>query len=68
MTNTGPATTTERRAGVLVRLHDFGTGRPYLVDGVSVHDVNGADFKDPDPSGGILFAVQGRRSPPASTG
>ncbi|MFE0193512.1 hypothetical protein [Streptomyces sp. NPDC058989] len=63
VTNTGPVTTTERRAGVLVRLHDFGTGRHYLVDGVTVHDVNGADFKDPDPSGGILFAVQGTARP-----
>ncbi|MER7155276.1 hypothetical protein [Streptomyces lydicus] len=34
VTNTGPATTTERRAGFLVRLHDAGTGRHYLVDGV----------------------------------
>ncbi|UZJ32911.1 right-handed parallel beta-helix repeat-containing protein [Streptomyces endophytica] len=63
VTNTGPATTTDRRAGVLVRLHDFGTGHHYLVDRVSVHDVNGADFKDPDPSGGILFAVQGAARP-----
>ncbi|MFG2895099.1 hypothetical protein [Streptomyces sp. NPDC048248] len=63
VTNTGPATTTDRRAGILVRLHDFGTGRHYLVDGVDVHDVNGADFKDPDPSGGILFAVQGSAVP-----
>ncbi|MEV0375554.1 right-handed parallel beta-helix repeat-containing protein, partial [Streptomyces sp. NPDC050636] len=63
VTNTGPVTTTDRRAGVLVRLHDFGTGRHYLVDGVDVHDVNGADFKDPDPSGGILFAVQGAAKP-----
>ncbi len=63
VTNTGPATTTERRAGILVRLHDAGTGRHYLVDGVSVHDVNGADFKDPDPSGGILVAVQGSAKP-----
>lgn len=53
----------ERRAGILVRLHDFGTGRHYLVDGVTVHDVNGADFKEPDPSGGILCAVQGAAKP-----
>ncbi|MFJ9852971.1 right-handed parallel beta-helix repeat-containing protein [Streptomyces sp. NPDC101150] len=63
VSNTGPATTTDRRAGVLVRLHDFGTGHHYLIDGVDVHDVNGADFKDPDPSGGILFAVQGSAEP-----
>ncbi|MFG2827265.1 hypothetical protein ACGFWI_07290 [Streptomyces sp. NPDC048434] len=63
VTNTGPVTATERRAGVLVRLRDFGTGRHYVVDGVTVHDVNGADVKDPDPSGGILFAVQGASKP-----
>ncbi|MFH9247293.1 hypothetical protein ACH4LK_17895 [Streptomyces lydicus] len=38
-------------------------GRHYLVDGVSVHDVNGADVKDPDPSGGILFDVRGSAKP-----
>ncbi|AOP48293.1 hypothetical protein SL103_20505 [Streptomyces lydicus] len=27
---------TERRAGILVRRHDAGTGRHYLVDGVPV--------------------------------
>ncbi|MFG2139976.1 hypothetical protein [Streptomyces sp. NPDC048650] len=64
VTNTGPlATTTDRRAGVLVRLHDYGIGHHYLVDGVDVHAVNGADFKDPDPSGGILFVVQGSARP-----
>ncbi|MER5562691.1 right-handed parallel beta-helix repeat-containing protein [Streptomyces sp. NPDC002506] len=59
VSNTGPATTTARRAGILVRLTDFGTGHHYAVRDVDVHDVNGADFKDPDPSGGILFAAQG---------
>ncbi|MFF7704839.1 hypothetical protein [Streptomyces lydicus] len=28
-----------------------------------MHDVNGADVKDPDPSGGILFAIQGAAKP-----
>ncbi|MFE5627853.1 hypothetical protein [Streptomyces sp. NPDC056543] len=46
---------TERRAGILFRLTDFGTGHHYVVDDVDVHDVNGSDHKDPDPSGGILF-------------
>ncbi|MFI2452282.1 hypothetical protein [Streptomyces sp. NPDC019539] len=28
---------------------------------MDVHDVNGADFKDPDPGGGILSSRLGRR-------
>ncbi|MEV6047130.1 right-handed parallel beta-helix repeat-containing protein [Streptomyces xanthochromogenes] len=63
VSNTGHATTTARRAGILVRLTDFGTGHHYAVRNVDVHDVNGADFKDPDPSGGILFAAQGAATP-----
>ncbi|WP_157869047.1 right-handed parallel beta-helix repeat-containing protein [Streptomyces atriruber] len=63
LSNTGPATTTERRAGLYVRLTDYGVARHFVVDGVDVHDVNGADFKDPDPSGGILFTVQGTAKP-----
>ncbi|UUN28889.1 right-handed parallel beta-helix repeat-containing protein [Streptomyces sp. FIT100] len=63
ISNTGAPTTTDRRAGLLVRLTDFGTGSHYVVDGVDVHDVNGADFKDPDPSGGILFSVTGSAVP-----
>ncbi|MGW8949799.1 right-handed parallel beta-helix repeat-containing protein [Streptomyces sp. NPDC055709] len=63
LSNTGAPTTTDRRAGLLVRLTDHGVGRHYIVDGVDVHDVNGADFKDPDPSGGILFSVTGSAVP-----
>ncbi|MFJ2746367.1 hypothetical protein ACIO3O_42660 [Streptomyces sp. NPDC087440] len=63
LSNTGPATTTDRRAGLLVLLTDYGVGRHYVVDGVDVHDVNGSDHKDPDPSGGILFVVQGSTTP-----
>ncbi|MFG2501697.1 hypothetical protein ACGFSB_26235 [Streptomyces sp. NPDC048441] len=63
LSNTGAATTTDRRAGLLVQLTDYGTAEHFLVDGVDVHDVNGADFKDPDPSGGILFVVQGTQTP-----
>ncbi|MEV6104377.1 right-handed parallel beta-helix repeat-containing protein [Streptomyces sp. NPDC051940] len=63
VSNSGAPTTTDRRSGVLVRLTDFGTGSHYVVDGVDVHDVNGADFKDPDPSGGILFVVRGTATP-----
>ncbi|MFB7374757.1 right-handed parallel beta-helix repeat-containing protein [Streptomyces sp. NPDC056222] len=54
---------TERRAGILFRLTDFGTGEHYVVDDVDVHDVNGSDHKDPDPSGGILFVVRGTATP-----
>ncbi|MEU8890579.1 right-handed parallel beta-helix repeat-containing protein [Streptomyces sp. NPDC048442] len=64
LSNTGPAPTPEqRRAGLLVLLTDFGVGRHYVVGHVDVHDVNGSDHKDPDPSGGILFVVQGDRTP-----
>ncbi|MFM9371295.1 right-handed parallel beta-helix repeat-containing protein [Streptomyces sp. Da 82-17] len=61
--NTGAPTTTDRRAGVLVQATDYGVAEDFVVEGVDVHDVNGADFKDPDPSGGILFAVQGSERP-----
>ncbi|MER7814480.1 hypothetical protein [Streptomyces sp. NPDC096153] len=54
LSNTGAATTTDRRGGLLVRLTDHGVGRHCVVAGVDVHDLNGADFKDPDPDGGIL--------------
>ncbi|MET7491546.1 hypothetical protein [Streptomyces sp900116325] len=63
ISNTGALTTTDRRAGLLVRLTDHGVGSHYVVDGVDVHDVNGPDFKDPDPSGGILFSVTGSAVP-----
>ncbi|MFI1963728.1 right-handed parallel beta-helix repeat-containing protein [Streptomyces pathocidini] len=63
ISNTGPATTTDRRAGVLVLLQDYGVGHHYVVEDVDVHDVNGSDHKDPDPSGGILFSVQGSGAP-----
>ncbi|MEU6991602.1 right-handed parallel beta-helix repeat-containing protein [Streptomyces sp. NPDC046465] len=63
LSNTGPATTTRRRAGLYVQLTDYGVAHHFVVDGVDVHDVNGADFKDPDPSGGILFTVQGTARP-----
>ncbi|MFD5059666.1 right-handed parallel beta-helix repeat-containing protein [Streptomyces sp. NPDC058394] len=63
ISNTGAHTTTDRRAGLLVRLTDHGVGSHYVVGGVDVHDVNGADFKDPDPSGGILFSVTGSAVP-----
>ncbi|MEI5006797.1 hypothetical protein RB196_05165 [Streptomyces sp. PmtA] len=46
-----------------VRLTDHGVGRHYVVDGLDVHDVSGADFKDPDPIGGILFSVTGSAVP-----
>lgn len=68
VSNKGPKTTTDRRAGILVRLTDFGTGHHYVVDDVDVRDVNGADFKDPDPSGGILFVVSGKAKPTAFDG
>ncbi|GAA2841276.1 right-handed parallel beta-helix repeat-containing protein [Crossiella cryophila] len=53
----------ERRAGIYVTLTDFGVGHHYVVADVEVHDVNGSDHKDPDPSGGILFGALGALRP-----
>ncbi|GAA2095806.1 hypothetical protein GCM10009801_64950 [Streptomyces albiaxialis] len=65
VTNKGPATTTEPRAGILVRLTDHGMGRHYVVEDNEVRDVNGADVKDVEGSGGILFAAAGEKRPTA---
>ncbi|MBP2473554.1 hypothetical protein JOF53_002426 [Crossiella equi] len=53
----------ERRAGLYVLLENYGAGHHYVVEGVDVRDVNGSDHKDPDPSGGILFAATGDLRP-----
>ncbi|MFE7469075.1 right-handed parallel beta-helix repeat-containing protein [Streptomyces sp. NPDC057499] len=63
LSNTGPDTTTDRRAGLYVELTDYGVAHHFVVEDVDVHDVNGAEFKDPDPSGGILFTVKGSKTP-----
>ncbi|MGI5350564.1 right-handed parallel beta-helix repeat-containing protein [Streptomyces sp. CA-250714] len=55
---------TQRRAGLLAQLSDYGVARHFVVEGVDVHDVTGGAFaKDPDPSGGILFVVRGSKKP-----
>ncbi|MGP3977718.1 hypothetical protein ACTWQF_27625 [Streptomyces sp. 8N114] len=58
-----PKSKKDLRSGVLVQLRDYGTARHFVVDGVDVHDVNGAFAKEPDPSGGIIFVVHGTRKP-----
>lgn len=63
LSNTGPDTTTDRRAGLYVELTDYGVAHHFAVEDLDVHDVKGADFKDPDPSGGILFTVKGSKTP-----
>ncbi|MFH8983475.1 right-handed parallel beta-helix repeat-containing protein [Streptomyces varsoviensis] len=63
LSNTGPKTKTDRRAGLYAELTDYGIARHFVVEGIDVHDVLGADFKDPDPSGGILFTVKGTKTP-----
>jgi len=57
------------RAGIYVQLTDFGTGHHYVVDNVHVHDVNGCDCTGYDePSGGILFNVNGSATPTGFSG
>ncbi|MCO1574950.1 right-handed parallel beta-helix repeat-containing protein [Crossiella sp. SN42] len=64
VSNSGPQPgPEERRAGIHVTLTDFGVGHHYVVADVEVHDVNGSDHKDPDPSGGILFSALGSQRP-----
>lgn len=63
VTNTGPATTTEQRVGVYVLLEDFGVGKHYVVNNVTVRDVNGCDCRYPNPSGGIVFEAGGSSVP-----
>lgn len=64
ITNTGPApAATQQRVGVYVLLEDYGTGRHYTVDDLTVHDVNGCDCRDNDTSGGIVFAAGGASVP-----
>lgn len=56
----------ELRFGVYVVLTDFGIGRHYVVENVSVHDVNGCECQvpsDPTESGGIFFKADGDRTP-----
>lgn len=64
VSNSGPPPgPDQRRTGLYVTLTDFGVGHHYVVSGVDVHDVNGSDHKDPDPSGGILFGALGAQRP-----
>ncbi|HET8661634.1 MAG TPA: right-handed parallel beta-helix repeat-containing protein [Micromonosporaceae bacterium] len=63
VTNTGPATTTEQRTGVYVLLEDYGVGKHYVVNNVTVRDVNGCDCRYPTPSGGIIFEAAGSTVP-----
>ncbi|MFI7102140.1 right-handed parallel beta-helix repeat-containing protein [Streptomyces sp. NPDC050161] len=63
LSNTGPDTKTDRRAGLYVELTDYGVAHHFVVEDIDVHDIHGADFKDPDPSGGILFTVKGSKTP-----
>ncbi|GAA1255857.1 hypothetical protein GCM10009665_52930 [Kitasatospora nipponensis] len=64
ISNTGPAPTTDQqRTGVYVLLEDFGTGTHYVVQNLTVHDVNGSDDRYPIPSGGIVFEAGGSTTP-----
>ncbi|MBD0674986.1 right-handed parallel beta-helix repeat-containing protein [Streptomyces sp. CBMA156] len=63
LSNTGPITTTDHRAGLYVELTDYGVAHHFVVEDVDIHNVNGDDSKDPDPSGGILFAANGDKTP-----
>jgi hypothetical protein len=64
ISNPGPRDGTSR-AGILVRLENFGTGRHYVIDEVTVHDVTGCDCTGPDsePSGGVVVQAVGTVTP-----
>ncbi|MGK5637064.1 right-handed parallel beta-helix repeat-containing protein [Streptomyces sp. URMC 126] len=66
VTNTGA--TAARRAGIRVLLRDYGIGRHYVIDQVTVRDVNGSDDRYPNPSGGILFEAAGTAKPTGFSG
>ncbi|MFH8349799.1 right-handed parallel beta-helix repeat-containing protein [Streptomyces sp. NPDC018045] len=66
VTNTGA--TAARRAGIRVLLRDYGIGHHYVIDGVTVRDVNGSDDRYPNPSGGILFEAAGSSVPTGFSG
>ncbi|WP_206505989.1 right-handed parallel beta-helix repeat-containing protein [Streptomyces chrestomyceticus] len=66
VTNTGA--TAAQRAGIRVLLRDFGIGHHYVIDNVTVRDVNGTDKRYPNPSGGILFEAAGTSVPTGFSG
>ena len=64
VTNTGPAPAADQqRLGIYVLLSDYGIGRNYRIQNVSVHDVNGCDCRYPNPTGGIVFEAAGSAVP-----
>ncbi|MFK8849710.1 right-handed parallel beta-helix repeat-containing protein [Streptomyces sp. Ac-502] len=66
VTNTGASPA--QRAGIRVLLRDYGIGHHYVIDNVTVRDVNGADHRYPHPSGGILFEAAGSSVPTGFSG
>ena len=60
LTNTG-ARRQARRAGVRVRIDDFGTAHHVVLAGLYVHDVNGSLVKKAGGGAGIVWENRGRR-------
>lgn len=60
---TNSVTPASQRRGVLVEIHDIGTGRGYDLENLYIHDVRGGDLKGPNGSQGIGFAVTGSAVP-----
>lgn len=47
------------RRAVSVELKDFGTASHFVLENLTIHDVNGDDTKDTGGSGGIYFSITG---------
>lgn len=62
ITNTGEERA-PRRAGVLLRLNDFGTALHIELRNLYIHDVNGSNVKAEGGGAGISIEVSGRTTP-----
>lgn len=67
VSNLGPAPgPTDVRYGIFVKLKDYGVGHHFVIENVSVHDVNGCDCQErhtPDSSAGIGVKAAGSTTP-----
>jgi hypothetical protein len=51
------------RRGVHIFLDNFGTGKPIVVSGLYIHDVNGANNPNKRDNGGIIYRTNGDKKP-----